>query len=177
MSEDCIVRIYPGLEDAEEAVRRLIDNAFPINRISIVTKSIESSKRVHGFIATGDVSTTGTASGAWMGGLFALLVGAAFVWVPGLGPLFVAGPFAAALLGGMERLAAGSTVDGLLNALQGWGVTGEQIQKYEDVIRGGNCLLIGNGDEPGMRQAGSILDVMKLNGNGLVSTIDLVAPA
>ncbi|MBL8097344.1 MAG: hypothetical protein JNL73_24405 [Anaerolineales bacterium] len=160
MSEHCIVRVYPSLEDAEAAVKRLSENAFPIGRISIVTKSIESSKRVHGFIAPGDVTTPGVASGAWMGGLFGLLVGAAFVWVPGLGPLFVAGPFAAALVGGMERVATGATGDGLLSALQGWGVSRDQILMYEEVIRGGTCLLIGNGDEPSVRQAGSILDVI-----------------
>lgn len=160
MSEHCIVRVYPSLEDAEAAVKRLSENAFPIGRISIVTKSIESSKRVHGFIAAGDVATPGVASGAWMGGLFGLLVGAAFVWVPGLGPLFVAGPFAAALVGGMERVATGATGDGLLSALQGWGVSREQIMMYEEVIRSGTCLLIGNGDEPSIRQAGYILDVI-----------------
>lgn len=160
MSEHCIVRVYPSLEDAEAAVKRLSANGFPINRISIVTKSIESSKRVHGFIAVGDARTAGAASGAWMGGLFGLLLGAAFVWVPGLGPLFVAGPFAAALLGGMERVSTGASVDGLLSALQGWGVSKEQILMYEDVIRSGICLLICNGDEPSVRQAATFLDVM-----------------
>ncbi len=160
MSEHCIVRVYPSLEDAEAAVKRLSENGFPINRVSIVTKSIESSKRLHGFITAGDVTTPGAGSGAWMGGLFGLLLGAAFVWVPGLGPLFVAGPFAAALLGGMERVATGATGDGLLSALQGWGVSKEQIMMYEDVIRGGTSLLIGNGDEPSVRRAATLLDVM-----------------
>ena len=89
-----------------------------------------------------------------------MLRGAAFVWVPGLGPLFVAGPFAAALLGGMERVASGHTRDGLLSALQGWGVSKDEILRYEDLIRDHMCLLIGNGDEPSIRRAASLLDVM-----------------
>ena len=96
MTQQSVVHIYPNLEEAEAAVKRLSDGKFPINQISIVTQNIETTKQVHGFITVGDVAAKGASSGAWMGGFFGLLVGAAFIWVPGAGPLFVAGPFAAA---------------------------------------------------------------------------------
>lgn len=60
-----------------------------------------SERQIHGYITTGQVVGTGAGMGAWMGGIFGLLVGAAFVWVPGVGPLLVAGPPAAARLGGI----------------------------------------------------------------------------
>jgi hypothetical protein len=48
-----------------------------------------------------------------------LLVGAAFVWVPGFGPLLVAGLLTAAILGGVEGVVAGAAGGGLLSALAG----------------------------------------------------------
>ena len=48
--------------------------------------------------------------GAFWGGLWGLLVGAAFFWVPGVGPLLVAGPVAAWIIGDLE---GGVVVGGL----------------------------------------------------------------
>jgi hypothetical protein len=36
-----------------------------------------------------DLTPRGAAIGAWMGGLLSVLTGAAFLWVPGFGPLLV----------------------------------------------------------------------------------------
>ena len=110
MSPQNVVHIYPSLLAAEAAVRRLGKAAFPINLVSIVTQSIETTKKVHGFITAGEVAVQGASSGAWVGGFFGLLAGAVLVWVPGFDPHFVAGPFAAALLGGLEGVVAGAAV-------------------------------------------------------------------
>jgi uncharacterized membrane protein len=158
MTQESVVHIYQSLEEAEGAVKLLNDKKFPINQISIVTQNIETTKKVHGFITVGEVAAQGASSGAWMGGFFGLLVGAAFIWVPGVGPLFVAGPFAAALLGGVEGIVAGATGGGLLGALFGWGISKEHILKYEEVIKGGKYLVIANGDEAQVNQAHTILD-------------------
>jgi hypothetical protein len=158
MAQQSVIHIYPSLEEAETAVKLLSDKKFPINQISIVTQNIETTKQVHGFITAGDIATQGASTGAWMGGFFGLLVGAAFIWVPGLGPLFVAGPFAAALLGGAEGVLAGAAGGGLLGELLGWGVSKEHILKYEEVIKGGKYLVIANGDESQVSQAHTILD-------------------
>lgn len=158
MTQQSVVHIYPSLEDAEAAIKHLSDNKFPINQISIVTQNIETTKQVHGFITVGDMAARGASSGAWMGGLFGLLVSAAFIWVPGFGPLFVAGPFAAALLGSVEGIAAGAAGDGLLGALLGWGISKEHIIKYEELIKSGKYLVIVNGDESQVNRARSLLD-------------------
>jgi len=157
MTQQSIVHVYSTLDKAEAAVKRLSDQKFPINQISIVTQNIENSKQVHGFITTGDVAAQGLSTGAWMGGFFGLLVGAAFIWVPGVGPLFVAGPFAAMLLGGAEGVVAGAASGGLLGALLGWGVSKEHILKYEESIRSGKYLVVANGNEYQINEARAIL--------------------
>ena len=97
MAEQSVVHNYHHMAEAEDAVNRLIEQKFPADRISIVTKNIETEKQVHGYITTGEIAKEGAGTGAWMGGLFGLLIGAAFLWIPGVGPLVVAGPFAAAV--------------------------------------------------------------------------------
>lgn len=157
MKQQSVVHIYQSMGEAEDAVKRLIDQKFPANQISIVTQNLETEKQIHGFITVGDVAAKGAASGAWVGGLFGLLAGAAFIFVPGFGPLIVAGPFAAALLGGVEGAVAGAAGGGLLGGLFGWGVSKEHILKYEEVVKGGSYLVIANGDDAHVNQARTIL--------------------
>lgn len=158
MDQQSVVHIYANMADAEQAVKNLIDADFPAEQISIVTQNLEAEKQVHGFITVGDIATEGASTGAWVGGLFGLLMGAAFIFVPGFGPLVVAGPFAAALLGGIEGAVAGAAGGGLLGTLVGWGVSKEHILKYEEVVKGGKYLVIANGDETQVNHARQILD-------------------
>jgi uncharacterized membrane protein len=158
MAQQSTVHTFHSMIEAENAVKHLIDQKFPKNQISIVTQNIETEKQIHGYVSVGDVAKETSATGAWLGGLFGLLAGAAFIFVPGVGPLIVAGPFAAALLGGAEGVLVGATSGGLLGALLGWGVSREHILKYEESIKTGDYLVIANGDEAQVSQARSILD-------------------
>ena len=101
---------YEDMDRAEEAVHALDRGNFPIKQVSIVAQDLESEHEVQGFITAGDVALSGAGTGAWAGGLFGLLIGAAFIWVPGFGPLLVAGPLAAALMAGAEGAVAGAAV-------------------------------------------------------------------
>ena len=97
MSQESVVGVYNTLDMAEAAVRALDAGKFPVNQISILAKDIQDEKKVHGYVTACDVSKTGAKTGAWVGGIFGLLVGSAFLWVPGVGPLIIAGSLAAAL--------------------------------------------------------------------------------
>jgi len=157
--ENSIVEVYENIAAAEDAIRMLDRGGFPMKQISIVGQDLQSEKEVHGFITTGDVAKSGAGTGAWAGGLFGLLMGAAFIWMPGFGPLVVAGPFASALLGGVEGAVAGAAGGGLLGALIGWGVSKQHIVKYEEHLKGGKYLLIVHGSQEDIDKARSILAV------------------
>jgi hypothetical protein len=158
MATQSVVGVYDSMDAAEAAVRTLAQSNFPIQQVSLVSQNLHSERTVHGFITTGDVAKSGAGIGAWTGGLFGLLVGAAFLWVPGVGPLLVAGPLAAALLGGIEGALAGAAGGGLLGALAGWGISKEHILKYEDQIKGGKVLVIAHGSAEDVANARSILE-------------------
>ena len=157
MTEQSVIGVYSSLETVEAAVRLLDQGSFPIKQVSIVAQNMENEKKVHGFITTGDLAKTGAGTGAWFGGIFGLLVGAAFIWVPAVGPILIAGPLAAALLGGIEGILAGAAGGGLLGALMGWGVSKKHILKYEEHLKGGKYLLIVHGSADEVARAHSIL--------------------
>lgn len=80
----------------------------------------------------------GTAvAGASLGGLAGLLVGAAALAIPGVGPFIAAGPIAAAL-GGMV---AGSAAGGVIGALSSVGVPEEYARDYAARIEEGQSLV------------------------------------
>ncbi|MCA9917817.1 MAG: hypothetical protein KC445_07690 [Anaerolineales bacterium] len=157
MSTNNVIQVYDSMSGAETAVRKLSEGNFPIEQVSILAQDMASEKEVHGFITTGDVAKAGAGTGAWFGGLFGILVGAAFIWVPGFGPLFVAGPLAAALLGGVEGAVAGAAGGGLLGALFGVGISKQHIVKYEETLKAGKYLLVAHGSPEELELARNIL--------------------
>ncbi|MCA9953607.1 MAG: DUF1269 domain-containing protein [Ardenticatenaceae bacterium] len=158
MSTDSVIHVYDSMTAAETAVRKLNEGHFPIKQVSILAQDMASEKEVHGFITTGDVAKAGAGTGAWVGGLFGILIGAAFIWVPGFGPLFIAGPLAAALLGGAEGAVAGAAGGGLLGALFGLGVSKQQIVKYEETLKAGKFMLVAHGSLEELELARTLLN-------------------
>ncbi len=158
MTQQSIVHIYRGLEEAKAAIKYLSDSKFPIKQISIVTQNREAMQRIHGFIATGDAAAQVAAPDPWTEEPFGLLTGPSFIWAPGFGPLFVAGPFAVTVPCGLKGYPFGPKWGGLLGALLRWGISEEHILQYEENIMGGKCLVIANGDQFQARQARSILN-------------------
>ena len=95
----------------------------------------------HGLVSRGDYVKTGMETGSAFGGLLGLCVGAAFLVLPGLGPVLVAGPLAAALLAGIEGALAGTALGSLAGALVGWDVPKDRALQYEALIKGGKFLV------------------------------------
>jgi uncharacterized membrane protein len=157
MSEQSVIGVYNTMSEAEQAVNMLDKGSFPIKQVSIVAQDMQSEKEVHGYVTTGDVAKAGANTGGWVGGIFGLLVGAAFIWVPGFGPLLVAGSFASMLIGSMEGVAAGAAGGGLLGALVGWGVSKKHILKYEEHLKSGKYLLMAHGNAEEVARAHTIL--------------------
>ena len=161
------IAVYETLEKAEEAVRTLGENGFPIANISIIATDLTSERDIHGVVTTGDIAKLGLGVGGWAGGIFGLLIGAAFVWVPGFGPLLVAGPVAAMLLGGIEGAAVGAAGGGVLGGLVGLGLSRAHTLKYEDHLRGGRYLVIASGTAEEIERAE---DLLRQNANVALDT-------
>jgi hypothetical protein len=157
MAQQSVVGVYNTLDMAEAGVRALDAGKFPVNQISILAKDIQDEKKVHGYVTACDVSKAGAKTGAWVGGIFGLLVGAAFLWVPGVGPMIVAGSLAAALAGGAEGALAGAAAGGILSGLAAWGIGKKHIIKYEETVKAGKYVVVAHGEPEQVARAEQIL--------------------
>jgi hypothetical protein len=152
-----IVAVYPDHPAAERAVRKLHKSGFAMPDLSIVGRDFQVTEEPIGFVSVGDYAKAGAGTGAWFGGLFGLFMGAAFLILPGVGPIVVAGPLTAAFVAGMEGAIAGTALGSLAGALVGWGVPRERALKFEKQVKGGKFLVIVRGSEEVIGRARSLL--------------------
>jgi Heat induced stress protein YflT domain len=165
------IAVYPDHASAEDAVRRLQADGIPMQNVSIIGKDFQAVERPLGFVTAGSVAKEGAKVGAWTGGLFGLLVGAAFLILPGIGPVVIAGPLAAALLGGVEGALAGAAFGGLTGALVGLGVSKDKAIRYESQVKAGKFLVTLHGDPAQIERARSLVTGGKSEGTEVVGTV------
>ena len=153
-----VVAVYPNHEAAERMLRHLHGAGIPMADLSIIGRGSQTTEEPVGFVSAGDYASAGAATGAWFGGLLGLCVGAAFLVLPGLGPILVTGPLSAALLGGIEGALAGTALGSLAGAFVGWGVPKEKALKYETHVRGGKFLVVIRGDQEVVTRVHTLLE-------------------
>src|ERR1039457_6299569 len=112
-TEDSVVAIYSQHTDADLAVKELQRGGVDMHKLSIVGKGYHTDEQVVGYYNTGDRMKHWGKTGAFWGGFWGLLFGSAFFMIPGLGPILVAGPLVAWIVGGLE----GAVLVGGLSAL------------------------------------------------------------
>src|SRR5690242_5291669 len=86
-----VIAVYPDHESVERAVNRLHAEGFETRDVSIVGRDFRPDDEEEP-LSTSDFATAGAEVGAVVGGLFGLCVGMAFLILPGIGPIVVAGP-------------------------------------------------------------------------------------
>src|SRR5271165_7512269 len=111
--KNSVVAIFDSHERAEDAVRELQKAGFDMKKLSIVGKDYHTEENVVGYYNAGDRMKYWGKMGAFWGGVWGLLFGAAFFFVPGIGPVLVAGPVAAWIIAALE----GAVVVGGLSAI------------------------------------------------------------
>jgi hypothetical protein len=146
--------VFESLDQATEAVTRLGEAGFPMERVSIVGQGLQSEIKMHGFVTTGDLAKAGATWGAVFGGLFGLLAGVAFLAIPGFGPLIILGPLAAGVVGAAE----GAVGTGLVGAILGAFVSRRHIPKLEQHLRAGRYLVLVHGSTEEVARAQDVLN-------------------
>jgi hypothetical protein len=148
-----IIAVYPDHDSAEDAVRRLQAEGVDMKNVSIIGKDFQAVEKPVGFVTTGSVAKDGAKVGAWSGGIFGLLVGAAILIVPGVGPVIIA----AALLGGVEGALGGAAMGGLTGALVGLGVSKDKAIRYQSEVNTGRFLVTLEDDSAQVERAKFLL--------------------
>jgi len=156
--KNSVVGVFDSHERAEQAVRDLQRAGFNMKQLSIVGKDYHSDEHVVGFYSTSDRMRYWGGLGAFWGGLWGILFGSAFFWVPGLGPLVVAGPLVSAIVAGLEGMALVGGLSALGAGLISLGIPKESVLKYERAVRANRFLLIAHGSSEEVGRAREIVE-------------------
>jgi hypothetical protein len=106
-NRNAVVAVFGQHSAAENAIKELKNGGFDVKKLSIIGRDYHSEDHVVGFYNTGDRMKYWGKLGAFWGGLWGLLFGAAVVFIPGVGPVVAAGSFVTWLIAGLEGRSRG----------------------------------------------------------------------
>jgi hypothetical protein len=155
--ENAVVGVFDTHTEAEQTVVALQKSGFDVKQLSIVGKDYHTEEQVVGYYNAGDRMKYWGKLGAFWGGIWGLLVGTAFFFVPGVGPVLVAGPVIAWIVAALE----GAVVVGGLSAigagLYSVGIPKDSVLKLETALKAGKFLVVGHGSASEVAKAREIL--------------------
>jgi Protein of unknown function (DUF3341) len=152
-----VVAVYDTHTAAEDAVAKLSAASFDIKKISIIGKDYHTEENVVGYYTSGDRMKTWGGMGAFWGGIWGLLFGAGFFLIPGIGPVLVAGPFLAALIGALESAVVVGGLSAVAAGLVSLGIPKDSAVKYESAIKADKFVLVVHGTADELEKARTIL--------------------
>jgi hypothetical protein len=152
-----VISIYPTHEAAESAVKALQKAGFDMKKLSILGRDYHTDEHVVGYYNTGDRVRVWGQTGAFWGGLWGFMVGSAFFWIPGIGPLLVAGPMVSWIVGALEGAILGAGLSAVGAGLYSIGIPHGSILRFESALKTGKFVLIASGTELDAAKAQDIL--------------------
>ncbi len=155
---NAVVAVYDTHDAAEAAVKDLQRSGIDMKKLSIAGKDYHTDEQVVGYYNSGDRMKYWGKMGALWGGFWGLLFGAAFFWVPGIGPLLVAGPLVASIVAGLENAAVVGGLSALGAGLFGLGIPKDSILQYETAVKSDKFLLLMRGTAEDAAKAKQVLN-------------------
>jgi len=155
--KNSVVAVFASHNQAEDGVRELQKDGFDMKKLSIVGKDYHTEEHVVGYYTTGDRMLYWGKLGAFWGGFWGLLFGSAFFWVPGIGPLVVAGPLVTWIVGALEGAVMTGGLTALGAGLYSIGIPKNSIVQYETEVKNGKLLLVAHGTADEVQRARDLL--------------------
>ncbi|HEY3323676.1 MAG TPA: general stress protein [Planctomycetota bacterium] len=152
-----VVAVYDTHTKAEVAIKELQRAGFDMKKLSIVGKDYRTEENVIGFYNVGDRMKVWGKLGAFWGGLWGLLFGTAFLFVPGVGPVLIFGPLAGWIIAGLEGAMVVGGLSALGAGLYSIGIPKDSILNYENQIKQGKFVIVAHGTAEDIAMAQNII--------------------
>jgi len=153
IEKNTCVTVFETHEDAEKAVKELENAGYNMKKLSIVGTDYRKEDNVVGYYNMGDRVKFWGSRGAFWGALWGVLFGSAFFFVPGIGPLVLAGPIVSMLVGALEGAITVGGLTALGAALYSIGIPKNSVLDYETALKSHKFLLIAHGSLAEVQQA------------------------
>lgn len=154
---NAILAIYKTHAEAEAAIKELKQSGFDLKKLSIVGRDYHTDENVVGYYNAGDRMKSWGKSGAFWGGIWGMLFGSAFFFIPGIGPLVVAGPLVSWIVGGLEGAVVVGGLSALGAGLFSLGIPKDSILQYETALKSDRFVLIAHGSADEVVKAGAVI--------------------
>lgn len=165
--EQAVVAIYAGHAQAEAAVRALAAAGVTMAHVSVAGRGGEGGERSSGLYTSGGaVKHHGSHGGFWTA-LSTLLLDTGTFFIPGTGPIFVAGPVVGWVAGEVEGERLEGDLGPVAAALASAGIPEDQRRIYASALREGQVLVIVHGPTAEAAKAKAALEAA---GGGTVIT-------
>jgi hypothetical protein len=158
---NAVIAVYDNHSAAEDAVKELQRAGFDIQKLSVVGKDYHTDEQVVGYYNAGDRMKYWGKSGAFWGGFWGLLFGAAFFWVPAIGPVLVGGPLVASIVAALENAVVVGGLTAIGAGLYSIGIPKDSIVTYETAIEAGQYLVVAHGTSTETARAKNMLSTLK----------------
>ncbi|MGD0130167.1 MAG: general stress protein [Terriglobia bacterium] len=158
---NAVVAVYDSHSAAEDAVKELQKSGFDMKKLSVVGKDYHTEEQVVGYYNAGDRMKYWGKWGAFWGGFWGLLFGAAFFWVPAIGPVLVGGPLVAWIVAGLEDAVVVGGLSAIGAGLFSIGIPRDSIVTYEAAMKAGRYLVVAHGTSVESAKARNILSALK----------------
>ena len=157
-NQNSVVAIFGQHSAAENAIKELKNGGFDIKKLSIIGRDYHSEDNVVGFYNTGDRMKYWGKLGAFWGGLWGMLFGAAVLFIPGIGPVVAAGSVITWIIAALEGAVVVGGLSALGAGLYSLGIPKDSIVKYETTLKAGKFILIAHGTADEVEKARAILE-------------------
>ncbi len=148
MSERLVAAVFASNEDATRVVEELIEQDFPMDKLSLLHRAGGSGDDFLGVVYSDEKERLKVwgEQGAFWGALGGLLAGASgLLVIPGIGPILAAGPLIEMLVGaatGAGLMAGAAAVTHLSTALRRAGIPEDKLDELHQSIMDGKTLLL-----------------------------------
>src|SRR6202522_2115039 len=161
---NAVVAVFDTHPQADEAVKELQRSGFDMKKLSVVGKDYHTQEQVVGYYNAGDRMKHWGKLGAFWGGLWGLLFGAAFFWVPGIGPVLVGGPLVAWIVAALEGAVLVGGISAIGAGLYSLGIPKDSIVEYESALKAGKYVVVAHGTAEEVAKARNIMSTLKPSG-------------
>jgi hypothetical protein len=153
-----VVAVYDTHAQAEAAIKELQEAGVDMKSLSLAGKDTHTDEHVVGYYNVGDRMKYWGKMGAFWGGFWGLLFGSAVFAIPGLGPILVAGPLVAWIVGALEGAVVVGGVSAVGAGLYSIGVPKDSVIQYDVALKTDKFLLVVHGTPESVETAQHMIE-------------------
>lgn len=140
MNHEKVYGLYKNFEDAASAISELTQGGYASSNITVIVNDKDGRLEKYTSGEFSDDAVEGD-EGAGFGAVVGTLTALGVALIPGVGPVFAAGPLGAALIAGIGAAAGAATGAAVAEAVE-FDIDKDDAVEYARVIKEGGAVLV-----------------------------------